>query len=287
MMKKKHVLLCVLLLAGKFLFAQYISPKSKYVTVRNGEYKTVSFTLFNPTSTDFNWYLSGAAGASISKTSGRLFRYGSDSFSITVNNVANATYTTTYHFGINFSSKSGNHYDAGFLTVAYVKGCVNEVTLKHTVSAGRKDYQSAIVAINAQNTIENGAEAYYSAGTRVRLIPGFKALSGAKFKAFIQGCSARTAQETNEKELPVAVEMNVESDKMSSRFEVYPNPFTNKITIQTRKEIVVWKLRTLYGTTVASGREKDVLTTELPKGMYLLQIALASGEIVTKKVIKE
>jgi hypothetical protein len=73
----------------------------------------------------------------------------------------------------------------------------------------------------------------------------------------------------------------------SSELQVYPNPFTNKITIQTRKEIVVWKLRTLYGTTVASGREKDVLTTELPKGMYLLQIALASGEIVTKKVIKE
>ena len=75
-----------------------------------------------------------------------------------------------------------------------------------------------------------------------------------------------------------------------SQIKVYPNPFTEKITITSQVELNIWELSDIAGKVIYKGEFKDNLTeistASLSKGSYLLKIYSKKGSVINKPVIK-
>jgi hypothetical protein len=77
-------------------------------------------------------------------------------------------------------------------------------------------------------------------------------------------------------------------------FKCYPNPFYDKITIETsinNNDITSIELYNLNGSTVPatyvfSGERIVLNTTTISNGTYLLSLKLKSGKFYSKKIVK-
>jgi len=173
-------------------------------------------------------------------------------------------------------------------------------------------YQSEnLVTLSAQNTIittqpitvYEGAEYKFVAGESINLGPGFRVQSDANFSAVIGSSSSKTEKQTLEEKMLAKLktidlpeykkfELKTSTDREEGSVDVfiYPNPTDNVINISTNETMTNYKLLNSLGNQLL---EKEVNTTNtsiniqnLPSGIYILQIRLASGEVVVKKVIK-
>lgn len=74
------------------------------------------------------------------------------------------------------------------------------------------------------------------------------------------------------------------------KFYVYPNPSNGEIIIQTEENVFAYNLVSLDGKNCVFERFDDesrvILKTKLP-GVYVLQLTMSSGEVLSKKVIIE
>ena len=77
-------------------------------------------------------------------------------------------------------------------------------------------------------------------------------------------------------------------------FEVYPNPFTNQITVQlSNDEEAVFKLTDILGREILvlpiAGKESFIQLDKfsMPVGFYFYNIQLSDGKIITGKILKE
>lgn len=66
-------------------------------------------------------------------------------------------------------------------------------------------------------------------------------------------------------------------------FNVYPNPTTNFITIESTQNIKHVSIYTVLGQEVIKSNEKIIDVSHLENGMYLVKIVLESGKISTKR----
>ena len=75
-------------------------------------------------------------------------------------------------------------------------------------------------------------------------------------------------------------------DEWTSKIEVYPNPFTERVSISTPNETrLSWFLRDVFGKVLLKGSGNEVIAENLPSGMYYLDIKY--GELfVHKKLVK-
>lgn len=69
-------------------------------------------------------------------------------------------------------------------------------------------------------------------------------------------------------------------------FNVYPNPTTNFITIESTQNIKQVSVYTILGQEVIKSNEKTIDVSHLENGMYLIKIVLESGKVNTKQFIK-
>ena len=70
---------------------------------------------------------------------------------------------------------------------------------------------------------------------------------------------------------------------------VYPNPFAEKLQIESENPIVEIQIFDVFGKLVFQ-KTKSTNQIELgflPKGIYLLKLKAATGEWVTQKVVKD
>ena len=70
--------------------------------------------------------------------------------------------------------------------------------------------------------------------------------------------------------------------------DIYPNPVQGELTIKINEIILNYKIIDFYGRTSLQGnflKNKTVLVTELPKGLYFINIQ-TENKIVTKSFIK-
>ncbi|WP_298767444.1 T9SS type A sorting domain-containing protein [uncultured Polaribacter sp.] len=76
-------------------------------------------------------------------------------------------------------------------------------------------------------------------------------------------------------------------DEFLNSFNLYPNPTNNVLNISTDLEIKDCKVYNVIGKKVLESKSKEINVTNLPKGMYLIQIITAKGKSVTKKFVKK
>lgn len=76
------------------------------------------------------------------------------------------------------------------------------------------------------------------------------------------------------------------SEVNTTKFEVYPNPTTDVINIETKGQISTSILYNMAGQKVLNSDQKQINVSSLPKGTYILKTTI-DGKDVTKKIIKK
>lgn len=79
--------------------------------------------------------------------------------------------------------------DLGALLPPNAVACPSSLNITSNVNANAYDIQSAGSTINASNMITSTATVRYDAGSSLTLTPGFRALVGSDFIAFLDGCN--------------------------------------------------------------------------------------------------
>lgn len=144
--------------------------------------------------------------------------------------------------------------------------------------------------ITASNTIKNGATALYSSGNSIVLEPGFHAEAGSDFNAIIEGCSgAFTLRPEN---YAYNDQINSISQNKSNVLDVFPNPTSSLLNVESKRKITSWNLYDSYGIVKIKKYELNELIdiidlSILKEGVYILRIQLENGDIISKQIIKE
>ncbi len=163
--------------------------------------------------------------------------------------------------------------------------CLDNYTVSNSISNETDNY-SVSNQITATNRILNNSNISYHAGKRIVLKPGFS-IKKSKFKAKIKACSNSLRQLKSNINM---FDSQLKTNRLESVLEeelkndVYPNPFKDKITIKS--SFTSWSIYNLSNRKIKTGNEKEINTSDILKGIYTLHIALKSGEVVKKKIIK-
>lgn len=292
-MNLRNFTLVLFLLIHKWVLGQYIAPAAQFTNVNYGEIKTIAISIYGGNSA-YNWTLNGATGINITKRSGYLPIRGSETIFAHINGDRNIEQTVTSIFYINFTNRDEFHTSSGSITVTYLPvTCIDNLNITDDVSANKTDNQSAKLKLTATNTINNGGIANYDAGNQVFLKPGFKAKSGAKFKAFIQGCSARAARTLESKtEEMLFSENTLNTEDEIARVEnsevlIYPNPNKGVLYIKEYQNIKEIKISDFFGKVMfrASTVHKELELPKIKEGIYNLQLTTKTNKVSNQKLI--
>jgi len=181
-------------------------------------------------------------------------------------------------------------------------------TNDYTVPQGSYDHRRISNNIYAYNTINNSGQAYYTAGNSIRLLPntvenknsngvplgtypiGFHAQAGSNVLLRISEC---LPMDYTISSLDKNTINNIENDNFVKTFvNLYPNPTTDIITIESNFEIIFWELTNDIGTIYKSDKVKYLKKIELNfsylnQGIYNIKIHLSNGDFSYKKIIKQ
>ncbi|UUC45932.1 PKD domain-containing protein [Flavobacterium cerinum] len=163
--------------------------------------------------------------------------------------------------------------------------CDSDLVLNITETANTTHQVSNSITLNNSYTVNNGVTVNLKAGNTIVFKPNSVIKSGAIMLAKIENCPE---QKTEIEELKMAPEVSF------GEIRLYPNPTTSLLTIETSgapmteitissfegKSIFIYKLKEstpLYQIDIA----------DLQNGIYFLTIKSSTGELVTKKIIKQ
>ncbi|MFK7747463.1 MAG: S8 family serine peptidase [Kordia sp.] len=179
------------------------------------------------------------------------------------------------------------------------KECPENLLISTTVNANEIDLHNANIKIEANNTIAANGVAIYHAGRTVELTNGFKADAGAKFKAYIEGCTNVFKNKyVTPKERKVVTYDIKRSDDLEIKkgdIRLYPNT-TNGLTtlyldsFDENKPNYDVEVYTLEGRRMKSFKmtkqtaQFDI--SDLSSGLYLVKV-INGNTMYTKKLIKE
>ncbi|CAL2105733.1 putative T9SS type A sorting domain-containing protein [Tenacibaculum sp. 190524A02b] len=266
--------------------AQIATPAHQNVSVKYGETRIVYIDISSGR-LDATWSISGAGALHISQISGTLPKYQRKVIPIIIrNNQYNTNITSTYIGTVHFRTSLGSFSSNFSIIVNYLPSCMSTISVVSNINSGQTHNLSAEATINATNIIHNNAVANYNAGSNVMLKPGFKSVSGSKFKAFIKGCTIARKVEGKENFASPEIEDFVINEV--EEVKVYPNPFSTVLNISNTENIISWQLLTMQNKIIkfGEGRERQINTSNLLKGMYVMQFILKNGEILKKKLVK-
>ena len=169
-------------------------------------------------------------------------------------------------------------------------------TLSQNIAAGQTDIRQAQNRLTANNTISNGAIANYKA-TTVRLAPGFKAVNGSNFRAQtnLEPCIAPINSQPSRTPATIEKVVYIDNEEVLNQIEdfvnVYPNPTTNLININSKELILEYILTDSFGKTLLyrkiNNKGAQLNISNYAKGIYFLNIRTEEGNSITKKVFKE
>lgn len=155
------------------------------------------------------------------------------------------------------------------------------------VSAPQQDNRQVHETIFASNVINVNAGAIYHAGDFVELNPGFEAVNGSRFSAYIEGCSDTFIYRA------ANVDDDIKNDsKLSAEnIKLYPNPTNNYITVDYTVGFNQVRITSIDGKTVFNQKSdisnsKQIDVSNLKNGIYTLSIVTAEGATLTEKLIK-
>lgn len=286
---KKLTFLLLFFIMVKNGSSQNVFPSSSSISVQKGNVFYKSYTL-QVGNASYNWYLGTTNGLSVNVSSGFLGNNQTVLITLSGSNNFNTDFTQTYNFPVYFVNTSTNITQVAYfsLIVNYYVGCQEEITITQNVSSGVTSNQSAEITLTATNTISNGANANYDAGERVYLKPGFNVYAGGVFTGFIEGCAITSNRSSTFKEKD---DVEKENTFEINTVQIYPNPTKGISNLISNQKINAYALFNTQGSFLISkslNKDKTALNLEeLPSGIYFLKVFLESGEVLTKKIVKE
>lgn len=180
-------------------------------------------------------------------------------------------------------------------------------TEDYTVPNGKTDNRKVSNEIYAYHTVESGGYGSYSAGNSIRLLPntvqyynilqqkylyytGFHAKVGSNVILKIAPCEPMEYIIQNVTSFQTNSSTNDNSELIS--VNLYPNPTSNIITIESNYEIIFWELTNEVGNVYESGKINhlkvfDLNFEKLINGVYSIKLHLANGDYSYKKFIKK
>lgn len=169
--------------------------------------------------------------------------------------------------------------------------CLNNKTLTTPETSANHTYQvSDYIITQDAYEISSGQNIHMKAGNSITFRPDTFIKSGAVLLAEIKACGSVSRQEKRNTDFSRPVSLKIDLDKpdqMITKVEVYPNPVSDVLTIQSSSVVENINIYDLSGKKVAvslSGKTVDV--KNIPAGAYLITIETKDGKI-TKKFIKK
>lgn len=155
------------------------------------------------------------------------------------------------------------------------------------VYPSENDIKQSSNSIIATNIFYNNSTGSYHVGNVVYLKPGFRAVSGADFHAYIEECNG-TLEQVVLKSLsdePISEELDIEIVKLS------PNPANTFVTVQSQEVMNTLTVTSIEGMVMYRGNPLqnsfDLNVLNFKKGIYVVTVETQKGEIIIKKLIKE
>lgn len=130
------------------------------------------------------------------------------------------------------------------------------------------------------------------AGKSVTLLPGTDIQYGAKYYAFIAPCRkeniSKTRELTQKNQKGMVLNLDIEERKtLDKQINIYPNPASDYITINTGNEqLVSWEMYDMSGKSVLRGNSEKIDVQNILKGSYLLKINLEKKQVSKIVMIK-
>lgn len=173
---------------------------------------------------------------------------------------------------------------------------MNNLSSAAVAKRERSDWIKATNLIQVgDNSLNNGV--VYHSGNYVELNPGFEALSGSQFAAYIEGCSGNYLYKTAVSQVENAYEPIIEEEKINlikigSGFKIVPNPSSSWIeVVMDEGQFRQLQITTIDGKLVQeSNFEKtDKIQLDVSRfasGVYVINIITEFGDIVSEKLMK-
>lgn len=158
----------------------------------------------------------------------------------------------------------------------------------------RSDWIKATNIVEVGNTVfQNGV--VYHAGNYIELNPGFEAVEGSQFVAYIEGCSSSytyrgtNSNETYNEEI-LAEELNL--IKRDVEFFIVPNPSSSSVELIMKdnqfKNISITTIdgKMVYDRDVQLTDKARVDVSRYANGIYIVNLLSEDGNVYSKKLIK-
>ena len=214
--------------------------------------------------------------------------------------VYNYTLTSGRPNGV-WNDQVGYGLVSAYEAVLLASACPINLSVTGNVTAPNTDNRQASGKIIAYNTIHTGATGNYHAGEEVRISPGFKAMNGSSFKAYINGCDNKISQQVEriaDMDIPVftkhskpneIIEINNEFNE--ANIQMFPNPSSGIVTLVTGKidsgtlEINDTQGHNLIRLNLQKDTYRYVLNlSSYTRGVYILHLFMKE-RVVTQKLI--
>jgi subtilisin family serine protease len=190
-----------------------------------------------------------------------------------------------------------NNYGHGLIDVCaaalLISPCPVTLNITTNVPSGT-DTQEASSDITASNTISSGATAIYHAGDDVLLAPGFDALNGSVFRAYIEGCTgsfvSRNADDTITYIDDTTIQ-DVSDDTIVQKMHIAPNPNNGAFSVYFEEEesgtlqILDFKGDLIQTIDFKNSTKLSVDIQRNLQGMYFVKVRTKS-KTFTEKIIK-
>ncbi|WP_029298050.1 T9SS type A sorting domain-containing protein [Chryseobacterium hispalense] len=128
------------------------------------------------------------------------------------------------------------------------------------------------------------------AGNMIHLLPGTRMEKGSVYHGFISPCrkESLTSEKMNKNQTDMVLDLDrVERKALTNLINIYPNPASAYINIDSRNEkILSWELFDVSGRSVLRGSSEKVNVQNLPKANYILKISTNNQEITKKVIVK-
>jgi uncharacterized Zn ribbon protein len=159
-----------------------------------------------------------------------------------------------------------------------------EPNVNHTYSASESIITKERYLVTADNK-----KIELKAGKYVSLLPNTEIKAGSDFLAAIEDCKIREVESRksskSKNQQKISLKLDLTNDSDTSDINVFPNPSSDFVKIDTRLKIQNWELYDLSGKIVLRGDGNRVNVKSMPSGSYLLSITFEKGMKAAKKVI--
>jgi hypothetical protein len=174
---------------------------------------------------------------------------------------------------------------------------MNNLSSATVAKRERSDWIKATNLIQIGDNSPNNGVVYHS-GNYVELNPGFEALSGSQFAAYIEGCSGNYLYKTAISQVEYAYEPVIEEEKINlikivSGFSIVPNPSSGLFEIVMKENrFNHYQIATIDGKVVQESNVDitDRLQLDIERyasGIYIINITSENGDLYSEKLIKK